>query len=122
MGYKKFPSEEECVKLLKEYRSIKDVLAYMGRNYDNCTKLKKIATKYNIKLNQKQKESIVCLSANKEDLKMVNNYKDNYEIGYKFNFEGHKWVIQSIKQDTKKLYHCINEMGFRGSFHAIDIN
>jgi len=52
---------------------------------------------------------------------LINNkYKDDYKIGEKIKIDGRVWVIQSIKQDTKNIYHCIDKNGFKGSFHALE--
>lgn len=116
----KFPSEKKLIELLIEFKSVKEVLKCLGKNYKTNAKLSRLAKQNNITL-KSRKSYIRCTSDTKEDEKLVNFYKDDYEVDTKFKHEGHIWTIKSIKQDTKKIYHCINELGFRGSFHAIDI-
>ena len=58
----------------------------------------------------------------KRERDVFNNYKDDYKVGDKVEAEHRNWTIWGINYDTKNLYHCINEYGFKGSFHAIDFN
>ena len=61
---------------------------------------------------------------NKLDNNLNNNvyYKiDKYNLGDIFYLQGHNWTIKQISGDLRKIYHCINEMNFRGSFDAIQL-
>jgi hypothetical protein len=49
------------------------------------------------------------------------NYTDDYHIGQKVTNKGKVWLIDSINEDTKRLYHCIDKKGHREAFHSIDL-
>lgn len=49
------------------------------------------------------------------------NYKDDYHVGQTVKANGKVWTVKAINEDTKRLYHCIDDKGARESFHAIDI-
>jgi len=52
-----------------------------------------------------------------------NNFKklDNFKLDNKIYIQGHTWTIYAINDGLKKLYHCINEKGFKGSFDALQL-
>ncbi len=106
--------------MLIKYETPKKVMEHLGRSYNGCKRLTEIARANNIAT--KKDGSKIMMVASEEIIKN-NHYKefDIYELGQSIELDNHKWTIKTITKKSSKLYHCENELGFRGSFDCLQL-
>jgi len=121
MAYKRLlPSEEICLKLLKDGNTIKDIYKTVGSRCSTSKYLCDLAKNNGIKIFRKVKEK----STVDKYVDLVSYYVDNFKVKDQVVNKGRVFTIDAISPGSKKTYHgytIIKNNIFRESFHACDI-
>jgi hypothetical protein len=116
------PDEDAIIELFKIHKTVKKVAEALKLSCRGNRRLLNIGRKHGFIKPKCLKKRVIPKTLDRE-VEIIDNYSkyDNLKINDKFKKGNRIWTIISITLDKKNTYHCIDNFGWRSSFHLIDI-
>lgn len=112
------PNDKICLELLRSGKTIEEIVKSVGMKGSSSTYLYELAKLNNIPIERKER----IQNPNYIHLRNIYKDNDNYKKDDKVKVRGKEYIIDSITKGSKNMYNCIDKLGFKNSFHAIDFD